>query len=141
MLSKFYTVITNPHSSTLTYIIFLSFNSQIFFFLLITILILINKFKRPNGFHNRNITQQQEDGSGTHARASSFHLNPRSLTRTDIGRAHVTNFLAENKLHSTQFGDEDLSEPMTPLMGVDLKQNNDFACTEKGVLLVLYKVA
>ena len=48
MLSKFYTVITNPHPSKLTYIIFLLFKSQIF--LLITILITINKFKCLIGF-------------------------------------------------------------------------------------------
>ena len=40
---KFYTVITNPHSSKLTYIILFLFKSQIF--LLITIFIPINKFK------------------------------------------------------------------------------------------------
>ena len=48
MLSKFYTVITNPHPSILRYIIFLLLKSQIF--LLIIILIPINKFKCPIGF-------------------------------------------------------------------------------------------
>ena len=47
-LSKFYTVIMNLHPSTLMYIIFLLFKSQIF--LLITILIPINKFKCLIGF-------------------------------------------------------------------------------------------
>ena len=47
-LSKFYTVIMNLHPSTLMYIIFLLFKSKIF--LLITILIPINKFKCLIGF-------------------------------------------------------------------------------------------
>ena len=48
---NFYTFITNYHSSTLTYIIFLLYKSQ--FFLLIIILIPINKFKYPIGFQQK----------------------------------------------------------------------------------------
>ena len=48
LLSKFYTIITNPHPSTLMYIIFLLFKSQIL--LLFTILILVNKFKCSIGY-------------------------------------------------------------------------------------------